>query len=203
MSKFQEHNKTTINCILYAQTHPFPDDDLRNFGEKSGWPARLFGEKRSQALIAANITTFRQLVKEVRSRTKDEFYNAFGTHDGKVGALDTAANIMYDVVTTWAVAQGGSATTTDAWLAHADTHRVPDEDLSLGASGGWPKGAIGPERIAKLRAKGVTRTSQLLHEALTKSHDRFVADYGGRDGALDSRASGMYGFLHRIHAANA
>jgi hypothetical protein len=86
---------------------------------------------------------------------------------------------------------------------HADTHGVPDEDLSLGASGGWPKGAMGPERIAKLKALGITRTSQLMRQALTKSHDRFVADYGGRDGALDVRASGFFGFLHRVHAANA
>lgn len=198
-----EQSQSAINGILHAQTHPFPNDDLRNFGEKNGWPPRLFGEKRSQALIAANITTFRQLVREVTSRTREEFYSAFGTHDAHVGALDTAANTMYDVVEAWVAAQSASSeTNTDAWLAHADTHHVPDEDLSLGASGGWPKGAMGPERIAKLKARGITRTSQLLRQALTKSHDAFVADYGGRDGALDMRASGIYGFLHRVHAAN-
>jgi hypothetical protein len=200
-SSNMEHSQSAANGILHAQTHPFPNNDLRNFGEKNGWPSRLFGEKRSQALIAANVTTFSQLVSEVKSRTKEEFYRDFGTCDGKVGALDTAANTMYDVVLAWAAARGGSSETdTDAWLMHADTHGVPDEDLSLGASGGWPKGAMGPERIAKLKALGITRTSK----PITKSYyDRFVADYGGRDGALDVRASGFFGFLHRVHAANA
>ena len=203
-------NKSTINGILHASTHPFPTDDLSQYGEANGWPSRLFGEKRSQALIEAGITTFRQLVREVRSRTKEEFYREFGTCDGTVGALDTAANTMWEVVTVWAQAQeprdeprGGGETGTDAWLTFADTHQIPAEDLELGQGGGWPRGAMGPQRCAKLKAMGITCTSQLMHQALTKSYDRFMADFGGRDGALDVRAGAFYGFLHRVHAANA
>jgi hypothetical protein len=202
-------NQSTVNGILHASTHPFPNDDLSNYGEKNGWPSRLFGPARSQALIEAGITTFRQLVREVRSRTKAEFYRDFGTCDGKVGPLDTAANTMWEVVTVWAQAQEprdaprGADTTTDAWLTFADTHQIPAEDLKLGQSGGWPPGAMGPQRVAKLKEMGITCTSQLMHEALTKSYDRFMADFGGRDAALDVRAGAFYGFLHRVYAANA
>ena len=142
--------------------------------------------------------------------TKAQFYEAYGTHNQVVGALDTAANTMWEVVTAWELAHARRegegrrpATDTDAWLMHADSHRMPDEDLSLGPRGGWPAGAMGEARIEKLRALGITRTSQLMMQALSMSYDQFVATYGGRDGALDSRAGGFYGFLHRNYASNA
>jgi hypothetical protein len=86
--------------------------------------------------------------------------------------------MAWDFAQSRAAAQGGSETTTDAWLMHADTHAVPDENLSLGPSGGWPKGAMGPERVAKLKKAGITTTSQLMRQALTLSYDGFVAQYG-------------------------
>jgi hypothetical protein len=208
--------QSAINGIMHASNHPFPNNDLRMHGEKNGWPSRLFGEKRSEALVGAGITTFTQLMSEAKSRSKEQFYKDFGTCDGKVGVLDTSANTMYEVLMAWDFAQsraaaaggrGGAAagkgSDTDSWLMHGDTHAVPDEDLSLGASGGWPKGALGPERVAKLKKVGITTTSQLMHQALTMSYDAFVARYGGRDGALDTRAGGFYGFLHRNYAVNA
>ena len=206
MSKVKGPTQSAVNGILFANSHPFPNDDLTNFGASNGWPAGLFGEKRSEALIGAGITTFRQLMSEAKSRSKEQFYKDFGTCDGEVGVLDTSANTMYEVLMAWDFAQsrqGHSETTTDAWLTHADTHTMPDEDLKLGASGGWPKGAMGHERVAKLRKIGITTTSQLMQLALTMSYDGFVAQYGGRDGALDSRAGGFYGFLHRNYAVNA
>ena len=146
--------------------------------------------------------------------TKAKFYEAYGTHDGFVGALHTAANTMWEVVTAWEFAHAlkevepkgptsTSKTDTDAWLMHADSHRMPDEDLQLGARGGWPTGAMGEARIEKLRAIGITRTSELMMQALSMSYDQFVATYGGKGGALDSRAGGFYGFLHRNYASNA
>ena len=207
MSKAKEPTQSALNGIMHANSHPFPNDDLRKHGAENGWPARLFGAKRSEALIGAGITTFTQLMSQAKSRSKEQFYKDFGTCDGEVGVLDTSANTMYEVLMAWDFAQshaaGGSETTTDAWLMHADTHAIPDEDLSLGARGGWPKGALGEERVAKLKKVGITTTSQLMQQALTMSYDGFVARFGGRDGALDTRAGGLYGFLHRNYAVNA
>ncbi len=199
-------NKSTINGCQHAATHAFPNEDLSNFGPSNGWPAGLFGPERSRALIEAGITTFTQLRAAVRCRTKEQFYADFGTCDGRVGALGTAANTMWEVVTVWEAAhserpRGQGASSTDAWLVHADTHRLPAEDLKLGAGGGWPPGAMGEARIQKLRDMHITTTSQLMTEALTLSYDQFLERFGGRDGALDSRAGGFYGFLHRSHAA--
>ena len=39
----------------------------------------------------------------------------------------------------------------DAWLLHADTHGIPQEDLFLGVNGWWPPGTIGPKRLEKLK----------------------------------------------------
>jgi hypothetical protein len=201
-------NQTTVAGIEWAATHDFPNDDLTVTGGAGGWPPSLFGEKRSRALVANGITTFTQLMAEVKSRTKEDFYREFGTCDGKVGVLDTAANTMWEVCMAWDYAYSfrrpageSVGTSTDAWLTFADTHNMPDENLSLGVNGGWPPGCLGPQRIAKLKAKGITLTSQLMHHALHKSYDAFIAEFGG-SGALDSRAGGIYGFLHRIHAAN-
>jgi hypothetical protein len=69
---------------------------------------------------------------------------------------------------------------------------MPDEDLSLGAEGRWPPGAMGPARIEKLKSLGITRTSQLMMQAKSMSYDEFVATYGGRDGALGSRVVGVF-----------
>ncbi len=111
--------------------------------------------------------------------TKAQFYEAYGTHNQVVGALDTAANTMWEVVTAWELAHARRegegrrpATDTDAWLMHADSHRMPDEDLSLGQGGGWPAGAMGPARIEKLKALGITRTSQLMMQALPMSSSK-------------------------------
>jgi hypothetical protein len=207
-------NTATIAGIQFAGTHAFPKEDLSKCGTENGWPSGLFGKVRSEKLVGVGIKTFTRLRAVVRSMTKAQFYEAYGTHDGVVGALDTAANTMWEVVTAWELAHAlkevepkgptsTSKTTTDAWLMHADSHRMPDEDLSLGAEGGWPTGAMGKARIEKLRALGITRTSQLMMQALSMSYDQFVATYGGRDGALDSRAVGFYGFLLRNHASNA
>ena len=203
-------NPTTLAGIQFAGTHDFPNDDLSKCGPENGWPPRLFGKVRSEKLIGVGIKTFTRLRAVVRSMTKAQFYEAYGTHNQVVGALDTAANTMWDVVTAWELAHARRegeghrpATDADAWLMHADSHRMPDEDLKLGPRGGWPTGAMGDARIEKLRAIGITRTSQLMMQALSMSYDQFVATYGGRDGALDSRAGGFYGFLHRNYASNA
>ena len=201
--------QSAITGMQWAMTHDFPNEDLRLTGEAAGWPSGLFGKESSKKLIAGGIETFTQLRAAVKSRSKEEFYRDFGTHDGQVGALGTAANTMWEVVTTWELAyamkqppepKGAGATTTDAWLMHADSHFMPAEDLQLGAAGGWPDGAMGPKRVEKLRRLGITTTSQLMEAALCVSYDQFVATYGGRDGALDSRAGGFYGFLHRSYA---
>ena len=205
---------TALEGIKFAATMDFPNEDLSKYGQENGWPPRLFGQVRSEKLVGVGIKTFTRLRTVVRSMTKAQFYEAYGTHDGVVGALDTGANTMWEVVTAWELAHAlkevepkgptsTSETTTDAWLMHADSHRMPDEDLSLGAEGGWPRGAMGPARIEKLKALGITRTSQLMMQALSMSYDQFVATYGGKGGALDSRAGGFYGFLHRNYASNA
>ena len=93
-----------------------------------------------------------------------------------------------------------TSTSKDAWLLHADTHGIPQEDLSLGVNGGWPPGTIGPKRLEKLKQLGITKTSQLMRVALALSHDEFVAELGGKRGALDCRAESMYGYLLRVHA---
>ncbi len=205
-------SSTALAGIQWAGTHEFPNDDLSKFGPENGWPPRMFGAVRSQKLIEVGIKTFTRLRAVVRSMTKAQFYEAYGTHDGVVGALDTSANTFWETVTAWELAHAlkedqpkgpASKTTTDAWLMHADSHLMPDEDISLGAEGGWPQGAMGKARIEKLKSIGITRTSQLMTQALSMSYDQFVATYGGRDGALDSRAGGFYGFLHRNYASNA
>ena len=94
-------NQTTVAGIEWAATHDYPNDDLTVTGGAGGWPPRLFGPERSRALAANGITTFSQLMAEVKSRTKEDFYRTFGTCDGKVGVLDTAANTMWEVCMAW------------------------------------------------------------------------------------------------------
>jgi hypothetical protein len=209
MSKAKGPSQSAITGMQHAMTHDFPNEDLSQTGEAAGWPKGLFGPESSKKLIAEGIRTFTQLRAAVKSRTKEEFYRDFGTHDGQVGALAKAANTMWEVVTTWELAyemkqtrepKGAGAMTTDGWLMHADSHLMPAEDLKLGAAGGWPDGAMGPRRIEKLREEGITTTSQLMGVALSLSYDQFVARFGGREGSLDSRAGGFYGFLHRSYA---
>ena len=97
----REHNQSTIAGIQWAATHDYPNEDLNVTGAAGGWPSRLFGTERSRALIASGVTTFSQLMAEVKSRTREEFYKTFGTCDGKVGILDTAANIIWEVCMAW------------------------------------------------------------------------------------------------------
>jgi hypothetical protein len=97
----KELNQSTIAGIQWAATHDYPNEDLNVTGAAGGWPSRLFGTERSRALIANSITTFSQLMAEVKSRTKEEFYKTFGTCDGKVGMLDTAANTIWEVCMAW------------------------------------------------------------------------------------------------------
>jgi hypothetical protein len=57
---------------MHANSHPFPNDDLRKHGAENGWPARLFGAKRSEALIGAGIALldgrpWAALVRRVRA----------------------------------------------------------------------------------------------------------------------------------------
>ena len=174
-------NPTTLAGIQFAGTHDFPNDDLSKCGPENGWPPRLFGKVRSEKLIGVGIKTFTRLRAVVRSMTKAQFYEAYGTHDGFVGALHTGANTMWEVVTAWEFAHAlkevepkgpTSKTTTDAWLMHADSHRMPDEDLKLGQGGGWPRGAMGDARVEKLKALGITRTSQLMMQALSMSSSK-------------------------------
>jgi hypothetical protein len=94
-------NKSTIAGIEWAATHDRPNEDLKVTGGAGGWPPGLFGPERSRALVAKGIATFSQLIQEVKSSTKEEFYKSFGTCDGRVGALDTAANTMWEVCMAW------------------------------------------------------------------------------------------------------
>jgi hypothetical protein len=178
--------------IQYAATHDFPNEDLSNCGPENGWPQRLFGKVRSEKLIGVGIKTFTRLRAVVGSMTKAQFYEAYGTHDGVVGALDTGADAMWEVVTAWELAHA-IREVEPSWLNFGSV--MPDEDLSLGAEGGWPPGAMGPARIEKLKSLGITRTSQLMMQALSMSYHQFVATYGSKDGALDSRAGCFYGLL--------
>ena len=82
----------------------------------------------------------------------------------------------------------------------ADQHGLPAENLA--SRQGWPDGMLGEIRVAKLAGQGFTKTSELMNQALTMSHEEFVSAFGGRDGALDSRASGFWSFLQRSAAHN-
>jgi hypothetical protein len=94
-------NQSTVAGIEWAATHDCPNEDLSVTGAAGGWPPRLFGPERSRALISNGITTFSQLMAEVNSRTKEDFYRKYGTCENKVGVLDTAANTMWEVCKAW------------------------------------------------------------------------------------------------------
>jgi hypothetical protein len=94
-------NKSTAAGIQWAATHVRPNEDLSITGSEGGWPPGLFGPERSRSLIAMGITTFSQLMLEVKSSQKEEFYKTFGACDGKIGALGTAANVMWEVCMAW------------------------------------------------------------------------------------------------------
>ena len=107
-------NKRTIAGIEWAATHDRPNEDLKVTGGAGGWPPGLFGPERSRALVAKGIVTFSQLMQEVKSSTKEEFYKSFGTCDGRAGALDTAANTMWEVCMAWDCAASVCARPTPA-----------------------------------------------------------------------------------------
>jgi hypothetical protein len=94
-------NQSTVAGIEWASTHDCPNEDLSVTGAAGGWPPRLFGPERSRALISNGITTFTQLMAEVNSRSKEDFYRKYGTCEKKIGVLDTAANTMWEVCKAW------------------------------------------------------------------------------------------------------
>jgi hypothetical protein len=91
----------TIAGVEWAASHDYPNEDLRVTGGEGGWPPGLFGRVRSQALAAHGIVKFSQLMAEVKSSTREEFYLKFGTCEGRAGILDTAANTMWEVCMAW------------------------------------------------------------------------------------------------------
>jgi hypothetical protein len=160
----------------------------------------MMGPKRAEKLQAEGINNFKQLMQRATSMAEPEFKAKFGGH----GALDNAAGAFWEVLNTWHQAQcerkGQKIPQTDAWLSWADTHNLPAE--SLDQREGWPPGMLGEIRVAKLAAHGVTKTSQLMDLAQSMSHDAFVQEFGGKDGALDSRAAAFHTFLLRSAARN-
>jgi hypothetical protein len=103
----------------------------------------------------------------------------------------------------------GGGRTTDAWAIFADSRQLPDEnipkELQKGESGGsynWPNGLMGPEACKRLHAMGITKTSQLIHYALTHDIDDFHAQFGGSLSVFGNRYAGAYLYLVRCVTSN-
>jgi hypothetical protein len=159
------------------------------------------GPQRAAKLQAKGIKNFKELMAQATRMDEAAFKQEFG---GRDGALDTAAAAYWEVLNTWYQAQqekqGHKVSQTDAWLAWADSHKLPEDSLELRQ--GWPPGMLGSIRVEKLAAQGVTSTKQLMAVALTTTHDQFVGQFGGAGGALDNRASAFWSFLTRSAAYN-
>jgi hypothetical protein len=193
-------SEQTHRWLMHACTSDYPSEDIT---DNSGWPSGMMGPQRAKKLQAEGINNFAQLMKQATapSMNEEKFKQKFG---GKDGALDNAAGAFYEVLVTWHHAQcerkGHKVPQTDQWLMWADQHDLPAENLA--SRQGWPDGMLGEIRVAKLAGQGFTKTSQLMNQALTMSHEEFVSAFGGRNGALDSRASAFYSFLQRSAAHN-
>jgi hypothetical protein len=102
---------------------------------------------------------------------------------------------------------GGNAggRTTDAWAVFADTRALPEEIIprlqkdEAGGSYGWPAGMMGPTTSCSLHDLGITRTSQLIQEALSMDHDDFRIKFGS---AFPKRYAGAHLFLVRSVTSN-
>ena len=190
-------SQQTQRWLMHACTSDYPSEELT---DNSGWPSGMMGPKRAEKLQAKGINNFKQLMQRAISMNEAEFKAEFGGN----GALDNSAAAFWEVLNTWHQAEcakrGQKVQQTDDWLSWADTHNLPAE--SLDAREGWPPGMLGEIRVAKLAAHGITKTSQLMKLAQSKSHDVFVKDFGGRDGALDNRAAAFHSFLLRSALRN-
>ena len=97
------------------------------------------------------------------------------------------------------------ATDTDAWLIHADTYELPQEQIPLlkkgeatGETYGWPKGMLGPESTTRLHQKGIHTTSTLIRIAQQLQHEEFRKVFGGKDNVWPNRYEAAHGYLTRV-----
>ncbi len=196
-------NKTTAAGLEWAATHHFPNEDLAVHGGDGGWPPRLFGPERSRALAAMRITKFSQLMAAVKSRTKEQFYKEFGTCDGKVGALDTAANTMWEVCTAWDCAR--SSRPPSAPAAPSAAPAVPaaaqraDPFKAQSASGGLQV-LLDQMQIDLHRLQNAAGGKSLSQKGLNKPEiervlTHFKVDCSGSRQDLNSKLSQLLGLL--------
>ncbi len=69
---------------------------------------------------------------------------------------------------------------TEDWLAWADTHKLPDEDIKIASGGpqGWPSGMLGEVTAKNLHDMGITKVSTICQDALSMNKEQFEAKYG-------------------------
>lgn len=69
--------------------------------------------------------------------------------------------------------------TTADWIAWADTHDLPVEDIKVASGGpqGWPSGMLGEVSAKNLHAMGVTKVSTICQDALSMNKEQFEAKY--------------------------
>ncbi len=66
------------------------------------------------------------------------------------------------------------------WIAWADTHALPEEDIKVASGGpqGWPSGMLGDVSARNLHSIGITKVSVICQDALAMNKERFEAKYG-------------------------
>ncbi len=70
--------------------------------------------------------------------------------------------------------------TTADWIAWADTHALPEEDIKVASGGtqGWPSGMLGEVSARNLHSMHITKVSVICQDALAMNKEQFEAKYG-------------------------